>query len=253
MKKTLLLILLLFSFFKLEATEGSVVCIHGFCRSYKCMIPMGNTLRNAGFSVYLWDYQSRKGTIEQHAEDLVEVLNAIAKKEPGKPIHFVTHSLGGIVVRAATNHPDCPEEAKMGKAVLLAPPNKGAALARQFRECPPIRWVFGKKAGFQLLTFEELDMQCFGRFPETMKVMVIAGTKTPTFFQIWVKEPSDGKVTVQETYLDTPHIHQILYVSHSWIMTSRESIGITKDFLLSEEEVFCPEMPLPLYETYITP
>lgn len=237
MKKLLLILAFLLQFNALKAHDCSVVCLHGFFRSYKCMLPIANTLKNEGVDVYLWDYPSRKKTIEKHAEGLVEVLQLIAKEKPGQPIHFVTHSLGGIIVRCATNHPDCPQEAKIGKAILLAPPNKGAKLARNLQGCPLIKCLFGKRAGTQLLTFTEAEMADLGPFPQTMEVMVIAGDKCNRFLRPWVKEPSDGKVTVEETRLQTPHTHHTLKVSHSWIMTSRESINLTRDFLLGHDDI----------------
>lgn len=231
MNKLILFFILIIQFNILEANEGSVVCLHGFFRTYKCMMPMGNALEKEGFEVFLWDYPSRKGMIEDHAQNLIAFLKVLAAKKPGKPIHFTTHSLGGVIVRAAVAHPECPPEAKMGKAVLLAPPNKGAHLARKFHKCPVVSWFFGKKAGKQLLVYEEEEMSNVGSFPQSMDVMVIAGNKGHRFFKKWVNEPNDGKVTVEETRLPTPHIHRTLYVSHHWIMTSRESIAITKEFL----------------------
>lgn len=236
MKKIISILLLLFNFSFLHAQEGSVVCLHGFFRSYKCMIPLGNSLKKEGLDVYLWDYQSRKETIETHADNLVEVLKVIAKNNPGKPIHFTTHSFGGIIIRAAINHPECPEEAKIGKAILLAPPNKGARLAHTANECPAVRWFFGKKAGRQLLDYDEEAMNNLGNFPDSMDVMVIAGQKGSRLSGLLVDAPNDGKVLVEETRLPTPHTHHVLNVSHHWIMTSREAIQLTKDFILEESE-----------------
>lgn len=232
--KKYLLILIIFQTLLLNGQEGSVVCLHGFFRSYRCMIPLGNAMRNEGLRVYLWDYPGRKRTIEQHAACLVEVLNAIAKESPGKPIYFVTHSLGGLILRAALNHPDCPPEAHLGRAVLLAPPNKGAALARMFHSCPMARWIFGNRAGQQLMTYTEKEIGDLGEFPQGMEVMVIAGNEDNCFSKMWITEPNDGKVTIEETKLTTPHHHHILPVSHRWIMTSRESMALTKKFLLKE-------------------
>jgi hypothetical protein len=199
------------------------------------MLPLANEVRDEGMHVYLWDYPSRVKTIEEHAACLVEVLNAIVKKNPAEPIHFVTHSLGGIIVRAALNHPDCPEEAKIGRAVLLAPPNRGAALARKLHGCPMMRWIFGKKAGRQLMTYSPEDMQNIGSFPSTMDVLVVAGDQGSRITRVWIEEPNDGKVTIEETRLNSVHTHKIIHASHSWIMTSRESIGLTKNFLLEKK------------------
>ncbi len=230
--KKLLFLLFLFQVVALHGQGETVICLHGYFRSYRCLIPMANTLENEGFRVHLWDYPSRKNTIEGHADVLVKILQDIAHARPGQPIHFVTHSLGGIIVRAAVNHPNCPPEARQGRAILLAPPNKGAAIARRFKDWVLMRGIFGGKAGRQLLTFTEEEMKSIGSFPETMEVMVLAGAKGNRLSRLVMDEANDGKVTVDETRLSSPHIHKTLNVSHSWIMTSRESINLTKDFLL---------------------
>lgn len=230
MKKLILYLIILFNFSCLWANGETVVCLHGFFRSYKCLIPLSNTLRSEGLDVYLWDYQSRKKTIEQHAEDLVGILNKIAIEKPGQPIHFVTHSLGGVIVRVAVSHPDCPEEAKMGKAILLAPPNQGSCLARKFHKIQPVRFVFGKRAGRQLLDYSADKMLDMGKFPDTITVVVVAGSQGNPLF----KEANDGKLSVKETYLDTPHTHITQYMSHKWIMTSRWTICFIKEFLIHD-------------------
>ena len=230
MKLFLLLSLLLVKLSFLYGESASVVCVHGFMRSYTCMIPIGNTLQDEGYKVYLWNYPTRKKTIEGHAENLVKILNYIANQRPGVPIHFVTHSLGGVIVRAAVNHSDCPTEAKMGKAVLLAPPNRGSRLARFFRHILPIKWVFGDRVGQQLLNYSSEDMEKVGEFPHSMNVMVVAGSKSSPISSLLLRSPNDGKVTVDETRLKGPHDHRVLYVGHSWIMKCRYTIEMTKEF-----------------------
>jgi pimeloyl-ACP methyl ester carboxylesterase len=233
MKKSLVFFLFLIQTIGFGQDE-SVVCLHGFFRFSKCMIPMANNLQHEGLQVYLWNYPSRKRTIEKHAEDLVETLQTLSLSHPGRPIHFVTHSMGGIILRSAVNHPKCPQEAKIGRAILLAPPNKGSVLARRFKGCPLARGIFGGKAGRQLLTFSEEEMSDLGVFPHTMEILVVAGKKESLFTKFLMSEPNDGKVTVEETRLNSPHTHKTLYVSHHWIMTSRESIALTKEFLLKQ-------------------
>ncbi|MCP5470157.1 MAG: alpha/beta hydrolase [Chlamydiales bacterium] len=234
MIRTILAALIVLSFSPLRGQEGTVVCLHGFFRSYKCMIPMSNTLRSEGLDVVLWDYQSRKKTIEGHAEDLVIILQNIAREKPGQPIHFITHSLGGVITRVAVAHPNCPKEAKMGKAILLAPPNQGSCLARNFQSWKPMRWIFGKHAGRQLLDCSPEEMLDLGKFPSTMEVVVIAGDKGNP---LWFTKANDGKVSVHETQLDTPHIHITTPAAHSWIMTSRWTIDFSKDFLIHKYHV----------------
>ncbi|NGX61294.1 MAG: hypothetical protein K940chlam9_00777 [Chlamydiae bacterium] len=235
MKRILFLFFIFAQFASLDAQEGSVICLHGFFRSYKCMIPMGNAFREEGYHVYLWDYPSRRETIEGHAQDLVKIMQMIAKERPGEPIHFVSHSMGGLIVRAAVSHPHCPPEGKMGKAILLAPPNQGASLARKAKQLRGARFFFGKKAGEQLMNYSPEEMLAIGDFPSSMDVMVIAGTKHGPFLGKFFDEPNDGKVAVSETYLPTPHTHKVLPVAHNWIMTSRKTIQLSKEFLHQDQ------------------
>lgn len=231
MKYLLLFFTILFTW-SASLQADSVVCIHGFIRSYRCMLPMGNALEDAGFHVFLWDYPTRQNTIEGHANNLVSILKEIAKKYPGEPIHFVSHSMGGLVAKTAVNHPECPQEATQGKAVLLAPPMQGSSLARALHNVYPIRWIFGRNAGYQLQTYGPQEMAQLGHFPHTMGVMVISGAKGSRFF---FKSPNDGKVSVEETRVEAVDFHHVvIYASHSWIMTSSESIELTRDFLMTE-------------------
>ena len=95
----------------------TVYCIHGFLRKPSSMQKMAAVFKKEGYEVNDLGYPSREKSIQEHAEDLVVALQKTAEENPGELIHFVTHSLGGIILRAALNHPDCPEEAKKGRAV----------------------------------------------------------------------------------------------------------------------------------------
>ena len=179
-----------------------------------------------GWEVVNWSYPSRSKMIDHHAYDLAFILNRIAKKHPGSSIHFITHSLGGLIVRAALNDPCCPEEAKHGCAVLIAPPNQGATFARSLNRFSFFRKMMGSYAGYELMTEEDFDH--IGEFPLTKKVLVIAGNFG---FNPFIKTSNDGKVAVDETFLSTPHEHCIVGAGHSWITWSPKVIRIAKNYL----------------------
>jgi pimeloyl-ACP methyl ester carboxylesterase len=230
---TLALLILPLTLFALDLQNqqprGTVVCLHGFLQSSKRMLPVGYELRSQGLDVILWDYPSWHKNIEEHASDLVELLQRIAEEKPGEPIHFVTHSLGGVVTRAALSHPDCPQEAKVGKAILVAPPNKGSCLGRSMSDVTPLKLFFGQHTGSQLLNYTQKEMEALGSFPSEKEVVVIAGYRgSSIFFSV----PNDGKVSVNETSLTTPHKHILLDATHSWILKSRETIKIISQILL---------------------
>ena len=207
---------------------GTVVCVHGFLRTRANTWAAAAALRRDGWRVVNWGYASRAKIIQDHAGDLVQRLKDIAAAHPGEPVSFVTHSLGGLVVRAALNRPDCPAEARRGRAVLLAPPNRGSALARKLSGAAPVRWVFGRHAGRELMETPEDGFDALGVFPDSCEVLVLAGAAGAN---PWIPGPDDGKVGVEETRLRTAHAHRRVKAGHSWIAWSPETIRVVRRFL----------------------
>ena len=243
MKKWIVLLLLSIQCLAFSDTNGTVVCIHGFMTNYRSMKPVEQTLKCLGFRTCSWDYPSRKRTIEQHACNLIPYLQQIACCYPGEPIDFVTHSTGGLILRAALNLPGCPEEAKMGRAVLLAPPNQGSKLAYRFRNFEPIRFMMGNKSGLQLMCYDACDIQRLGSFPSSMQVLVIAGTKGN---HMWFCEPNDGYLTVDETALETPYFFTSFPVDHGDLISCSSVLCCIRSFLYwGFPEPPCEETPEP--------
>lgn len=229
MKRWGLLFLFLIQGLFLSAND-TVVGVHGFMLARWTMIPVEKALRCTGLDVCLWNYPSRKYFIQEHACHLNEQLCWIAAHKPGQPIHFIAHSIGGLIVRAALNLPNCPQEARIGKIVLLAPPNKGSELARYFRNAGFVQTLIGAKSGWQLVNYTENEIDnCLGCFPDSVEVLVLAGIKgTHLFFE----GPNDGFIALQETYLNTPHTHCILQMNHSQLLSCPGSLHIIRNFLL---------------------
>ena len=180
------------------------------------------------WTTYVWSYPSRLKTIEEHGEDLLELLKWVADKHPGSPISFVTHSMGGLVLRHSISLEGCPQEAKTGRAVLIAPPNQGSAYGRFLGQFTPVRKIVGEYAGRQLTTTERGGFEELGQFPATMSVLVIAGT---CGFNPSIKGKNDGKVAVEETRLSTAHEFQTVFAGHSWICHTPKTVELAKAFL----------------------
>ena len=216
-------IILLFCTTSLFAGRHAIT-VHGFISHPIMMTRIKSNLEKEGFDVVNWSYKTRRKTIEDHGADLVVKLQEMAKEHPNEPIDFVTHSMGGLVIRAALNHPDCPQEAKSGKAVTVAPPHRGSKVGRKFGHWAFWRRRAGRFAGNELLTTEKDGFDRLGQFPESVKVMVIAGSM-------------DGKVAPHETRLKTPHEYKEVTAPHTWIMFHNGVVKETVAFLTSDPEI----------------
>lgn len=216
---------------------GSVVDIHGFMVTPHGMLRLERTLSKAGLDVFPYKYEARKETIACHSVRLKEALKCLASSSPGEPIHFVCHSIGGVILRATLSLPDCPEEAKVGRVVLLAPPNQGSLLARKFRNVLPVRLALGSKSGWELMHYTPSDMARLGEFPCTNNVLVIAGARGRKLG--FEGRANDGYLAIEETRLNTPHYFLVLDLDHGKLLTSDLSLRIIRDFLLCGRTPLC--------------
>lgn len=207
----------------------TVVCIHGFLGSDWNMGFFKKHLIRDGWEVVTWDYHSREATIEAHAQNFVKELNNIAKLHPGCPIYFVAHSMGSLILRTALNHPLCPVEAKTGRIVLLTPLNQSSCFAKELSTFYLGRLLLKDWSGKELSVNE--NFQYLGKFPESVKVLVIAGCFG---WNPFLKEKNDGTLGVTETALTTPYEYVELVVGHAGVLVSKKALRLTKKFLKEE-------------------
>lgn len=110
---------------------GTVVLVHGlFCRN-GVLEWMARNLSNAGYDAYTYEYRSSKQGITELAQDLIANLPCLTKRLPkGSKVHFLTHSMGGLILRKALElDTDGSLSAWIDRIVLLAPPNQGSIMA----------------------------------------------------------------------------------------------------------------------------
>lgn len=222
------LLLLIIQCVVFQIKGDTVIGIHGFLTNWRSLKPIEHVFGPCNLDVCLWDYPSGRRYIEEHAVNLLPILQFYACKNPGRPIHFVAHSTGALILRSALNHPGCPNEAKIGRAVLLAPPNQGSDLGRRFRNFFPISFAMGDKSGWQLLNYTACQMRGIGEFPSTMEVLVIAGTKGN---KVFFNEPNDGYISVKETYLNTPFYFKSFPYSHGGMISAPPVLCCMRQFI----------------------
>jgi pimeloyl-ACP methyl ester carboxylesterase len=206
-----------------------VVLLHGLARTAISMNPMQRALIDEGFETANIDYASRDDTIEALAEIVIpEGLEACRSKGSVGHIHFVTHSLGGILLRQYLSMHPIPD---LGRVVMLGPPNQGSVAVDELRNVPGFDWLNGP-AGLQLGKGEDSVPLKLG--PATFELGVIAGNRTidPITSSV-LENPDDGRVSVEDTKLDGMADFIVVEHSHAFMMQMRRPIDLTIRFLNS--------------------
>lgn len=195
-----------------QKSNDYVVLVHGLGRSGKSLKKLEKSLSKKGYQTVNVDYPSRSDTIENLAEKYLK--EALEKRcaDTRKRIHFVTHSMGGMLVRyyLSKNRVE-----NVGRLVMLAPPNKGSRYADFFSKCRITRFLLGQ--ALVQMTSKEDSM------PNTLpdpdyEVGVIAGLY-------------DGKVTIEEAKLSGMTDFLIVPTTHTFIMNAEEVMSASELFL----------------------
>jgi pimeloyl-ACP methyl ester carboxylesterase len=201
-----------------------VILIHGLGRTPLSMKRLEWNLRAAGYQVINLPYPSRRASVAQLSESFL--APALAQIPQSARIHFVTHSLGGILVRQyLADHP----MTNLGRVVMLAPPSQGSELSDSFRRCAVGRWILGP-AGCELGTATSDVPHRLG--PANFDVGVIAGDRSLNpLFSLLVTGPSDGKVSVERSKLPGMRDFLVVHHSHTWMMCRRDVLLQTRAYL----------------------
>ena len=209
-----------------EQSDECVVLLHGLNRSWRAMRPMADALRDAGFTTANVDYPSQSGSIEVIAPLAVNTGLEECRATGADKVHFVTHSLGGILLRYQNKHEPIPD---LGRVVMLGPPNQGSQMIDRTRDWPGFELLTGD-AGAQLGQGEESIPRKLG--PVDFELGVIAGTGTiNVIVSAMLPDEDDGKVTVAETRVDGMKDFLIVGSSHRYITRSDVVFRNTESFL----------------------
>lgn len=196
----------------------SVVLVHGLWMKGPEMSLLRRRLRHAGYRVYQFSYRS----VARDLEENVRQLNAFVHQVEGEAVHFVAHSLGGLVVRRLFH--DFPRH-RPGRIVTLGSPHTGSYVADRLSRSGLFRRLLGQ-------SLPALSGELFPWHGER-ELGSIAGTLSIGVGLLLsdLPKPNDGTVAVEETRLDGMSDHVMVEASHMSLLFSRQALEQTLSFL----------------------
>jgi pimeloyl-ACP methyl ester carboxylesterase len=196
-----------------------VILVHGLWLNGLDMSLLRRRLEKAGFLTHQFFYQSRQAAPAENAL----ALQAFLQKVDAQTVHYVCHSLGGLIIRHLFhNYPD----REPGRIVCLGTPHQASRAANTLYRIAPGRWLLGRC----------IEQGLLGDIPpwkSTHDLGVIAGNLRLGMGLLipGIPKPSDGTVAVQETVLEGMTDHIVLPVSHFGMLLSSRVAGQTVNFL----------------------
>jgi triacylglycerol lipase len=205
-----------------------VVLLHGLWRGWRAMQPMERALGNEGFSTLNLPYPSSRLPIAT----LVNRIRTQIDQSVGKhPLHFVTHSLGGIILRKLLVD-GVPWE--MGRIVMLAPPNRGSEIVDWAKSHPLVHRALGP-AGRELSS-DGIPASLAPEIPADIQAAVIMGNRSSVpLFRNLLKSENDGIVSAADGRIEGLRGFSTVHADHTFIQMHPDAIRLSLHFLKTGE------------------
>jgi len=186
---------------------------------------LSSRLQDAGYSVERIGYTSLNKDPDQIIDNITNQINSSINNHSAK-IHFVGHSLGGLLIRA---YLDSVKVTNLGHVVLIGTPNNGTAFVDKYRD----RWWL-KMFGGTTLSLGTSD----GDFPKKIAdpyypVGIIAGKSESIDNDKIIPGDDDGIVTVESTKLAGMTDFIVIETSHMMLRYNEDVAIQTIEFLIN--------------------
>ena len=201
-----------------------VILLHGLMRTPNSLGEMEDSLAAAGYLVVNDGYPSRDAQIDVLAAAAIPPAIEKCRDQGAGRINFVTHSLGGILLRYYLS---TDEIAGLGRVVMLGPPNQGSELVDKLSSVPGFILLYGP-AVLQLGTDEASVPLQLGA--ADYEVGIIVGQAAGPLSGLLPGE-DDGTVTVESARLDGMTDFLVMDAGHTFVMNNNDVVRQTLFFL----------------------
>ncbi len=207
--------------------RDTVVLIHGLGRTWRSLLGLRFCLWRAGYKTVSIRYPSRRVSVAAAVDGWLSPALKRLRVPAGARVHFVTHSLGGILFRAwaAGRDPGFP----LGRSVLLVPPNQGSEVLAHLARKRWVRRLLGPVVE-ELGTDESSTPRRLGAVPPGTGILMGNKPMTPLFRHLLGPE-SDGIVTVSGGWVDGQADFMIAPADHTFIMWRPQVVRAVVRFL----------------------
>lgn len=210
-----------------QKNNALIVLLHGILRSKTDMLFLSNHFQKRGYKTLNILYPSREKDLQELSKFVHDKITEHPDAKTIEKIHFVTHSMGGLITRYYI-HEHRPD--KLGKVVMLSPPNSGSEAADFLKAntflAPIFENLFGP-AGQQLSTDYEHNLSDID-FP----LGIIGGNKSINpFAHLALEGEHDGIVPTERMKINGMQDFIILPVTHSLMMFDKTVIKQAEYFL----------------------
>jgi pimeloyl-ACP methyl ester carboxylesterase len=209
-----------------------VIVLHGLIRSRSAGARMASFLSEQGdYTPIRIGYPSTRAEVDQHADCLAKVIENLHGLQQ---IDFVAHSLGNIVIRRYFArqwelHPGVGPDPRIGRMVMLGPPNRGARMAELFLQNSLFRVVLGKSATSLGSGWNELSNKL--ATPDCDFGIIAGGRGDARGFNPLLSGDDDMVVRVEETKLAGAKDFCVLPVLHTFLFDDAQVQQATLNFL----------------------
>lgn len=195
--------------------QDIVVLLHGIGRRSSSMALLKHRLEKSGYTVVSESYASTDATIKDHVVWLEGVLKKCCQSNHHKT-HFVTHSMGGIVLRMYLQK---NQYRNLGRVVMLSPPNKGSEVADYFKDWKLYQYLYGP-SGQELGTEPTSTPNTLGSVGFELGV-ITGNSSIDPLGSFLIPGPSDGRVSVDSAKVEGMKDFLVVKHSHPFIMNAK--------------------------------